>query len=773
MKYKFFLIIIFLAIGSFLLWSSAQGQIEEEKTAPVEEEENAVEECSPCVATYYQCTSGCGGELQVQVCEECCGGGCSDWTTTQTCSPWQICNSSSLSCSCSGTCLETPKNPRYYNNPTYSDQPEKSLKILNNIKLPVKLDWDDILGWGKPDGPQSYVLNIGNTNGSFPKTIKTSEFIPESCSLKSGAVHPWQVSGCCSASGQDCGSASNWSFNANSSPELVSPADPDWAGANGGTAAITPGSPLKIDWCDVKEANSYRLRVFFEDERTGQKTCSPILDNPFATGDKCESWLIDKERRNPDQIEKLLYSDFTDEDLDFFTKDTTYDWEIKMCLDEYGGLEGECKDYSQRWSFTSSQQTFKGVNLISPPNDQRGETPVGYPIILDWSVPSGMNSFWYQIYSVTDGSVIKTSWTTVPQSEALNSSDLPINRLYKWKVKACSDYFALECEDYSQEKYFRTAGRPPALEEPAAGAESITIPVNLKWEDVPGAKTYILKFQGGNLNLEKIETEKPEFSLGYPEYNIMQDTNYSWQVKTCAYESYACGSFSPAQTFKTFHLPAPSAPSPENNGQLFTDEKFISWASVQGAKAYQYQVRYVSLSENEKDETCPASVGKNIFAEPKTIQVNSDFAELRCLGNYQWQARACLGIDCKQAGDWSNWTFSLVEPEELRGLGGLIPCGQPHNNPATAWNEREPCELKHAFLLVKIIIDFFLIRIVPIILVVLTIYSALIFYFSIERANILAKIISLWKSAGIGIAIIAFAWAAVNIFLRLIGIIVK
>jgi len=104
--------------------------------------------------------------------------------------------------------------------------------------------------------------------------------------------------------------------------------------------------------------------------------------------------------------------------------------------------------------------------------------------------------------------------------------------------------------------------------------------------------------------------------------------------------------------------------------------------------------------------------------------------------------------------------------------GGLIPCGQPWKNPDRPWlDETEKCGIKHLFILAYIIIDFFLWRIIPIILILLGLASGAIFYFSLQTGdtNPLIKVKALWRAAGIGLAVIFFAWMAVSIFLSILG----
>jgi len=100
---------------------------------------------------------------------------------------------------------------------------------------------------------------------------------------------------------------------------------------------------------------------------------------------------------------------------------------------------------------------------------------------------------------------------------------------------------------------------------------------------------------------------------------------------------------------------------------------------------------------------------------------------------------------------------------------GLVPCGRTSNNPDTDWDETERCQIKHLFILVYVIIDFFLWKVIPIILVLLTLASGAIFYFSLQAQNPepLATVKSLWKAAGIGLAVVFLAWTAISLFLAI------
>ncbi len=725
---------------------------------PIIEEIDGVD----CIVGY----GSCSGPLVID---------CSAWSepiSIGNCGSWQKCGggdwgSQIPSCACTGECLEKPVNSRLLDG-------ENNEVSTNDATLPVKLDWDDV------EHAQSYLVKVnGDAQENFlilgepflANYISESEAIPSSCSFQSGSTNSWSTIPCCSEDGTNCKpweDVDEWEFEANLAPELVYPYDPDWTGENG---AENTALPVTLDWCDVEEVMAYKFRAYLL--KNGEEVCHPWMELVGT----CEPVVLKKTLRPLPYSPGLnLYSDFLDEEKGYFTKDTEYLWEIATCIGEFAG---ECSDFSQKWKFNTAESTLPSTYLSWPPNDPLGKNPVGLPLVLDWNDKPGINSYWYEITPVGGSKKIEGN-TQFSQAPSLNygvgANDLSLKTLYSWRIWACWDYDAEKCEeDFLDEWYFKTTGQPPNLIYPTGGLSNTPIPVNFDWQDVGGAKSYVLKISGNSLTQEIIVDGKSEFSIDFPEYNIRQEKTYSWQVKTCPWkEGGGCNAakYSTPQTFTTFRLPAPPESSPINGGQLSIDTKFISWEGVEGAKAYQHQIKYLSLSERETDETCLALAGKDLFETPKTVSNNSDYVELLCLGEYQWQARACLDENCQEVGKWSEpWTFSLVEPGEIGKGYGLIPCGQSRNNPATPWKETEACQIKHIFLMIKIIIDFLLLRLAPIVLVLLTLATGAMFYFSISTGGTspIIRVKRLWKSAGIGLGMIFFAWTIVNIILKLAG----
>ncbi|MFH1582348.1 MAG: pilin [bacterium] len=743
--------------------------------------------CCSCGSCRAQCTNP-------EICKEC--GSWQEAVRSCTVTHWGL---NMPQCKCNASYIDEPVNPRYYNNSNYPTDfcnPEES-ENPDNVLLPVKLDWDDARGWigGWKEGntchegcsdtcPQncyapaecyeksecvrSYVLKIegelldenGATTSSHTAVLDKSEFLPpNSCFFKSNQTYTWHVKACCDTKGESCGPESTWSFTTNPAPEPFNPYDLDWEGL--GMANILNQEEIEsLKWCEIEDPNIYEERVF--DEEIYYKPLSYKVLIYYSENDLCHEQLeasgqclpiiLDPEII-PVPRESLPPEEFLD-DGSFFTKQTTYAWKVAACKDDDGQ---ECSDYSQLWRFNTGDWDLETI-LVNPPNNTT--IPVGLPLSLRWSSP-GANSFNYKIENLPSG---KTKEANI----ALDSPQLSLNTVYEWSVQPCSDYNSEQCEDsWGGPWSFRTTGGSPQLTSlPQTG---VPIPVNFNWKAVPGAKSYVLNAQGEGLNKDIITTNTSA-SLAYPE--LKQETDYSWKVKTCAREQgRVCGNYSTPQSFTTFRLNPPEHFSPEKNGSFFTNQKtqFITWERVEGANFYQYEVLFTEPSSEETSQACAA---KTIIPETITEQANSDLLNLICLGKYQWRIRPCMDINCQDTGNWSELiNFSFVKGEASSQAIGLVPCGRNEDNPETSWNERETCQFKHIFLLIRNIVDFILWTFGPLALGVLVLGTGLMFYFSIKFQDslFLTRIKLIWKAAGIGYGILFLSWTILNLFLRIVG----
>jgi hypothetical protein len=787
--------------------------------------------CDPVIQV-RQCQSVCSGPGSA--CCSCggCKAECTPWETCEDCGSW---HKAERSCEvtrsglqkpepiCTGDCIAAPAGPRYYDNPDFPTnpyEPEES-KNPNNIYLPVKLDWDDVKGWEKgwkegdtypitcsescpecPGGseacyeaPQcvhSYEIKItqkavvvsGETIEEEKvmvegKILDKSEYNileeHDSCFLKSNRTYQWQVRGCCGAGGTECGTWSGpWEFTTNAAPEPKMPYDPDWNGPEK-VEELPLEETGKLQWCKIEDQAryeektvggervyrplSYNILIYYLDD----DACHPQL----SFGEQCVPQVL-----SPDEAirEVLPPEEFVDKDGIFFTKETPYAWKVAACRATRGF---ECTDYSQLWKLTTGDWTLSAI-LSQPPDNT--VTPVGLPAVLGWISP-GANSFNYEIFGVESDTINVANVT-------LDYPKLSLNTVYSWRVQPCLDYEGEDCEkedceeEECEDKWygpwsFRTTGQPPQLGYPAG--DNIPLPVRFEWEAVGGARSYVFKIQGPGLSMEET-TEGTEFSLDYP--SLKQETNYTWQVKTCARTGGSvCGEYGSPQSFRTFKLSSPASLAPQEGGEIYTYQSpyNVSWQPVQGAKYYQYEVIFTGANpEDPKAAECQSLLGQKIVSDPEDVIIRSSTSlPLSCWGDYQWQVRACLDENCEEGGDYSslqNFSFVVkVAPPGERG--GLVPCGREAYNPDTPWDETEKCQIKHLFVILFSLIDFFLWKVIPLVLVLLAVASGVIFYFSlqVQAPDPIAKVKSLWKTAGIGLGIIFFSWIIVSLFLTIFG----
>ena len=739
-------------------------------------------QCSAvCDSSRYECVNkqiseshdnGCSDDLFLYWSEPCewdsqgqITGCCSRSRLAQECFDWEQCSSGEAKCQCCGNCFGVPQSPRYYDNPTYSDQPDKS-QNPQNINLPLKLDWDDVIGW--KDGwtqngtkqscsrncAKSYRLTIYDTKAKkeiVNKVLTKSEYnIREdkgACFLKPGQTYEWHVSACCDSNGTTCGPASRWSFTTSPAPELESPYDPDWAG---------PGKienlelPVSLKWCDKTETNSYYARFYYT--KNNIEECHPY----FVVQNECVSCPFNQlTQANPG--ERILY----DYNQKFFTKSSEYGWEISACKSY---ANSECDSYGQKWSFSTKDTSLSPTEGFSPPDDKNGLIPTTIPVIFNWGTTMGANSY---IFVLNPGGKEKVILNSGFQ---IDSPEVQLNSSYSWKVKPCWDFEGKDCEAFGQTYYFKTTGLPPAN----ININAAIMPVNIGWESVSGAVSYYyqLASDSGFQNIiEEKSIEQNSAVFSYPK--IKQETDYWFRLKTCAHPyGEICGNWSQIKTFKTFKITPPANISPKEGAVLLTGQnQTLSWDPVPAAAAYKYSLQYTSISSEEKNEKCPALLNQpkeKIIASTNAVEV------MDCKGEYQLKVQACMDDNCNAelVGGWSAEKFSVASeaaPKNVQGKG-FIPCGLSYDDPTTPdWDESQRCEIKHLFILLSMIINFLMWTLVPIVLFLLIIASGLIFYFSMGREDPLPRVKTLWKAAGIGFGIIFLAWLLVNIGLSLVG----
>ncbi len=640
-----------------------------------------------------------------------------------------------------------------YNTPpptTSLNSSSSSCSLVTNDSLPSNENNTSFLS----ELSSSFVLTSNSLEITLEECLRTNRFIADKCLLRSDYNHNWRVQGCCDTECNSCHPTcwSEYDFITDEAPEPIEPYDPSWAGDYG--MAGGHHNPLGFQdanskWCDPENEDDYKgyLLLAFK-EINGNMVCHPDRLRPDGV---CRPILVRDDNpvpihRGPPPTEIInIREDLFNEIGEIFA------WRVAACEDHK--ME-DCSDYSQKWRLIVGD-TIKNPHDFQPANDPEGETPIGiYPdATFRWNWPFGAHSFWFQLAVDNENQDVIIEELLTTNSFTVPAATLGIENRFIWRVKSCYDEDGENClEEWTENIHFTTTGRPPNLEEtavPPDGSEEVTIPLTIEWESVPGAQSYIFRIDGEE---RRVSSEK--IHLNYPQ--LKTGTEYSWTVKTCADPggSAFCGGFwSPEVKFTTLVLQPPTNPSPEDNSTLFTDTRSInaSWSKARGANYYEYEISYPG-GETESDIISGTSFYVNLFD----------------LGTYNWRVRSCLDSNCEDSSAFSNWSFTY---EEIEADGvGLVPCGRAYDSPSTPWNEREPCQLKHLFILFKILTDFVLWNLFPVALVLMVLTTGALFSFASPLGpSVLARVKLLWKGVGIGFVVLFFGWIILTIGLSMIG----
>ena len=482
--------------------------------------------------------------------------------------------------------------------------------------------------------------------------------------------------------------------------------------------------PVILKWKEIVGAESYAIYI----EQEGE------------TGDIF--WPIEK-------------TEFDEESV--FATGSKYKWKVAPCLNKNNKCGAccqddqnpfECAEYGEEWEFTTKIEQLPAPELESPENN----SVVNFSDSLKWERIPRARSYCSVLKTGSTETRLCTDSVGVQLSN-IWEENLQVNTEYSWKVQPCANYKGADCQDtWSDEWTFKTAGAKPL----GLSSETTSFPVKLSWEESPSALSYRYEVTSEAL------TKNNQVLIDYPD--IEPETDYSWKVRSCADEQgLFCGDWSETQKFTTLTLGKPSNPlKPEDKGVLFTYERNLSWESVSSANAYQYRI----------------DVKGQQLIQPTIVYSNSAFVSLSNLAidtTYYWYVQSCLDKECQETSDWAGpWEFTLVQSSSPRGVSiPLVPCGQNEDDARTSWNERDTCEFKHLFILLKNILDFLLWRVSLVILGLLALAAGAMYYFGLGSPDVLNKTQAMLKSGGTGFLLMLLAWFIVNMVVKLLGYTIK
>ncbi|MDP2637296.1 MAG: hypothetical protein Q8P03_01645, partial [bacterium] len=345
---------------------------------------------------------------------------------------------------------------------------------------------------------------------------------------------------------------------------------------------------------------------------------------------------------------------------------------------------------------------------------------------------------------------------------------------YSWQVFACGNNQIYSCEAQSDIWEFKTTGEPPTQftvtpQEP--GGTRVALPATFDWNDIPGAASYVLRF-GKEGSFNKIpRIQDSQIAIDYPRIAPNAGdpaAEFFWSVQTCADKaSFRCGEWSALQSFVFAPLQAPTVLEPvSTQTEFFGKGTKFAWTKDFGSNYFRYQLTFLGPSTRETSSSCqtphPVSEG---FTETNSVSLR-----LRCLGKYEFGVQGCIDKACQAASPQAPRPLAFTVEEFTGGVGGFVPCDANNDNPATAGlDERDPCELKHLFLLARNLVDFALWKLSLILVILMTAFTGFTMYTSFGGMEVAARTKSMWKTVGVGFLILLFSWLLLNLLLGFVG----
>lgn len=603
------------------------------------------------------------------------------------------------------------------------------------------------------------------------------DFIADNCLLRSDDSFSFRTRACCSLSGDNCGEWSDWwDFETSSAPEVLSVGTPtedeSFFAILLGAETVVGQAPEVVDdlrkanlyWCDTRKLQTmvgstqthydYYDRYEIEVQQRLPKFTfwQTFQDHPLVKARNTPIYSISTSVTDAKPETNILNQEYL-----LFTKNdySSYRWRVRACDRNEPNLV--CTDYSD-WHYfeVSKDVVVDNPRLTYPGDDPDGKDPISWPIQFSWDSPVGANSYIFEllkdgssVYKTVVKSTIFEGAVSRLNSVVLSGDKLRLDTSYSWRVKSCWDELGRNdyCEAGWSQRSFKTTGGVPEIVYPLN--EEAIIPVRFEWKLYPGAQAYLFTLDGesrivadNNITIEDLEMDKI----------------YTWSVSSCnSVDDSECGD--PAESsFRTVELQPSKIISPGIGEKIHSKESLFvdfKWSDVLGVNTY-----YLKASCTPEDGSGTITVLEEI------VKKTERRLNLSCVGDYSWEVSACIDPECENVGIAALGSFSYIKDE---GGTGFIPCGLNHNNSNTQWDETEKCEVKHIFILFKNILDFVLWKITPFLLIMLVIYSGIIFYTSLGNVKTLTRIKSIWISIRNGLLIIISAWFIVELIMILMG----
>ncbi len=282
----------------------------------------------------------------------------------------------------------------------------------------------------------------------------------------------------------------------------------------------------------------------------------------------------------------------------------TYYWRVRAC-DTSANCTG--------WVQASFRVSVEAPTLISPAN---GNTLVTNRDTFQWGGVLNASGYTIQISGNSAfSSIILQADVPASQTEYTPTSDLPVNRILFWRVRAKNPNYGPG--PWSDVWSFNTAN-PPSIPEPAKPDGKLTTDISprLFWKPitVPSGTTFEKyhvqvdddsDFSSPEIDDDTTLTTPTPYYYDVPDPSPLNDaTTYYWRVRACNNDgaNTFCSAWSRVSNFLTSVGPIPALNSPADGDVLIDNRPTFDWDDSNGARSYTIQIardprfRYIVLT---------------------------------------------------------------------------------------------------------------------------------------------------------------------------------
>ncbi len=360
----------------------------------------------------------------------------------------------------------------------------------------------------------------------------------------------------------------------------------------------------------------------------------PVLSAPVDNASNLDvnPVLVWNEVENTDlyEVQLSLGNDFSEIIESAVTSST--EWKVQNTLGygtrHFWRVRSKRNRSHSDWSEVRYFTTATAPPLLEFPPDS--SYSIDTNVTFAWKKVESASS--YQLQVATDEGfdnivLDKNKLTAITQK----ASKLTLNTKYFWRVRALS---STSNSNWSGTWVFTTKLAAPIPQKPADKAITQSTDVTVKWDTVPGAKTYNIVLASDpdfkNILYDSLSTTDSTFVYGLYEVG----KTYYWKVRALDLPNEGYWSESRRFTISQSQL---TLIYPQNHSKNIPNDTPFEWNGPENAQSYHLQV--------SKD-----SIFQSIVFEETTLTATTKTVPGLDYGKHYWRVRYSLG------GSYSEWT---------------------------------------------------------------------------------------------------------------------